>query len=327
MKKGQIRAVAFLLGIFLPVAALEGQERVPRAVPLGQYRLAVEHGEYSGICHLEEDLYAVVDDNDPGGGIHLFYLPLGRNGRPGAVSQYAVDANLAGPSGRDNEDIVYLPSLKTFFVSSEAEASIREYDLAGRPTGRQMAVPEEWRNTPFNRGVEAIASDGSSVWAITEMPMIGDAPLRHRLIRYCVETLSPAGLSVYECDAPEKGPEGTRAYVHGISAMTALPDGRLIVLEREVFVPDGSPIQMLGKSFTRASLYLTDPLNDPTLPLRKTLLARVETKAANLANFEGMCLGRPLPDGRPTLLLIPDSERGMHGLVGEYLYVMALEGL
>ena len=33
------------------------------------------------------------------------------------------------------------------------------------------------------------------------------------------------------------------------------------------------------------------------------------------------------PDGRPTLLLIPDSERGMGGLVGEYLYVMALEGL
>ena len=28
------------------------------------------------------------------------------------------------------------------------------------------------------------------------------------------------------------------------------------------------------------------------------------------ANYEGMCLGRPLPDGRQTLLLVNDSQGG-----------------
>ena len=40
-----------------------------------------------------------------------------------------------------------------------------------------------------------------------------------------------------------------------------------------------------------------------------------------------MCLGRALPDGRATLLLIADSERGKGGLTKEYLFVLALEGL
>ena len=72
---------------------------------------------------------------------------------------------------------------------------------------------------------------------------------------------------------------------------------------------------------------MTDPWDDKCFPLRKTLLATINTSAANLANLEGMCLGRALPDGRATLLLIADSERGKGGLTKEYLFVLALEGL
>lgn len=294
---------------------------------LGQFRLAVTPGEYSGICYLEDDLYAVVDDGEPGAGLHIFSLPLGRSGRPRSVWQFQVDAGQNAPVSPDNEDIVYVPATKTLWVCSEAEASIKEYDRAGRPTGRSIPVPEVLLSAPANGGLEALATDGTSLWTLSEMPLKGDAALRHKLLRYSLETLSLSGLTVYECDPPLKGPEGTRAYVHGISALTALPDGRLLVLEREVYVPAGSAVQALEDSFGRALLYVTDPLRDTRLPLQKTLLAQINTAASNLANLEGMCLGRPLPDGRPTLLLIADSERGKGGLTKEYLFVLALEGL
>lgn len=305
----------------------EAQAQPLQAELLGQFPLAVAAGEYSGICYLEDDLYAVVDDGHPGAGLHIFSLSLGRSGRPGRVWQFQADAGDDAPLAPDNEDIVYVPATKTFWVCSEAETAIREYDRAGHPTGRSILVPEALKTAPANGGLEALATDGKWLWTLTEMPLKGDAPLRHRLLHFSLETLSQSGATVYECDPPLKGPEDTRAYVHGISALTSLPDGRLLVLEREVYVPAGSPLQALEGSFGRALIYVTDPWDDKCFPLRKTLLATLNTSAANLANLEGMCLGRALPDGRATLLLIADSERGKGGLTKEYLFVLALEGL
>ena len=58
--------------------------------------------------------------------------------------------------------------------------------------------------------------------------------------------------------------------------------------------------------------------------LEKTLLTRFNTSFMNLANYEGMCLGPVLPDGRQTLLLLADSQDGSQGLTGEYIQVLAL---
>ena len=59
--------------------------------------------------------------------------------------------------------------------------------------------------------------------------------------------------------------------------------------------------------------------------LQKQLLTRFMTSALNLANFEGMCLGPKLADGRQTLILIADSQGGKSGLTGEYLKVFLLD--
>ena len=115
-----------------------------------------------------------------------------------------------------------------------------------------------------------------------------------------------------------------KAYVFGISALTALPDERLIVMEREVYVPSGGFFEMMG-AFTLTSLFLIDPLHDKSKVLQKTLLTRFYTSFLNLANFEGMCLGPTLPDGRKTLLLLADSQDGSQGLTGEYIRVLALD--
>ena len=107
--------------------------------------------------------------------------------------------------------------------------------------------------------------------------------------------------------------------------MTCLEDGRIIVLEREVYVPGGSIIEKALGAFTLSTLYVVDPLNDKGGILEKRLLIKVVTSALNLANYEGLCLGPKLSGNRQILLLIADSQNGQGGLTGEYLQIITMK--
>ena len=75
---------------------------------------------------------------------------------------------------------------------------------------------------------------------------------------------------------------------------------------------------------THPPRYVGPPARAPAGILRKSLLCTFTTGALNLANFEGMCLGPVLPDGRRTLVLIADSQKGSGGLTNEYVKVILL---
>jgi len=132
-------------------------------------------------------------------------------------------------------------------------------------------------------------------------------------------------------DAPSKTSEEAAAatsYVFGLPALAALDDGRIIVLEREVFVAaSGSVIEMAMNSFTTMKLYVVNPSADGSGILRKTLLTSFTTQplASNFANYEGMCVGPTLSDGSKTLVLIPDSQNGSSGLTKEYVKVITFK--
>ena len=104
----------------------------------------------------------------------------------------------------------------------------------------------------------------------------------------------------------------------------ALDDGRLIVLEREVYVPKGGLLDKFLDSYTRTSLFVVDPVRDEAGILRKSLICTFTTSAMGLANYEGMCLGPTLPDGRRCLLLIADSQNSAGGYTQEFVKVVLL---
>lgn len=312
---------AFLL--FLLLAGPAGSSalaQTPVVEHIQQRRLEIAPGQYSGIAHVGEDVYAVVHDKAKGGGLFFFTLTFNADGTIGAVSAFEAEGSQA--EGRDNEGVVYVPETKTLFVSAEADQSIREYTLDGKETGRSLRIPQELKKCTPNAGFEALAYANDLFWTTTEAPLPGED--FHRLQSFRRRTLAPYKQYRYRADAPLASADGTKAYVHGIAAMTALPDGRLIVLEREVYVPGGDIWAMMG-AYTHTILYLIDPLHDKSVPLQKTLLTHFYTSALNLANFEGMCLGPQLPDGRQTLLLLADSQDGSKGLTGEYIRVLSLD--
>jgi hypothetical protein len=317
-----------------------------------QQRLRVAPGQYSGITHVAGDRYAVVDDKLPGGGIVFFELPLRKDGsvRAARVRRTVPEATLtASEKGLDNEGVAFAGG--RLYVSAESDQSIREYDLGGRPTGRAFPVPADMGVSAItgNAGFEALThcAQTGSFWTTTELPLKADgrASRLHRLQRFDAG-FQAAERYLYQTDGPSRSQAETSsamAYVFGISALTALDDGRLIVLEREVFVPSGTPGSILQTAFSRVKLYVVRPAGDGRDILPKQLLCEFETRISlratgvgvALANYEGMCLGPRLPDGRRCLILLADSQAGMGDLAArlgrkvitnEFVKVLLLEG-
>ena len=300
-----------------------------QASPLTQTLLDIGPGEYSGITHISGNRYAVVDDNLKGGGIVFFSIPIGPDGSIGRVITQQADgtANAVGKA-QDCEGVAFVPSKGTLFVSTESQ-EIREYDLSGRETGKALRVPKDMGKAHIqsNRGFEALTHNDATglFWTTTEAPLKKDGflPRILRLQSFDIDG-KPAERYLYQTGEPLKTSKGTSAYVFGIPALTALDDGRLLVLEREVYVPNGGLWDKLSDSFTKTDLYLVDPVHDTAGILRKSLLCSFRTGALDLANFEGMCLGPTLPDGTRCLVLIADSENGSGGLTNEYVKVILL---
>ena len=299
------------------------------AKPLSQTLLDIDAGEYSGITHISGSRYAVVDDNLKGGGILFFSIPIDLDGRIGRVVMQPADGTMnATGKAQDCEGITFVPSKGTLFVSSESQ-EIREFDLSGRETGKALRIPKDMGKAHIqsNRGFEALTHNDATglFWTTTEAPLKKDdfLPRILRLQSFDIDG-KPAGRYFYQTGEPLKTSKGTTAYVFGIPALAALDDGRLLVLEREVYVPNGGFWDKLSDSFTKTDLYLVDPVHDTAGILRKSLLCSFRTGALDLANFEGMCLGPTLSDGTRTLVLIADSENGSGGLTNEYVKVILL---
>ena len=303
------------------------------ATPLPQTLTGTDSGEYSGITWLSGDSYAAVSDNLKGGGVVLFTIPIESDGSVGEVKARIPEGTAqAGGKSRDPEGIACIPGRNRLYISSEKHQDIREYDLEGHETGAGLRIPGDFSASAItaNKGFEALTFNEETglFWTTTEAPLKRDTflPRLHRLQSFGRDG-APGKRYFYETDTPAKSPAEAahaQAYVFGIPAMTALDDGRLIVLEREVYVPKGGLLDKFLDSFTRTSLYLVDPARDEAGILRKSLLCTFSTNSVDLANYEGMCLGPTLPDGRRCLLLISDSQNGGGGLTQEYVKVVLL---
>lgn len=281
-------------------------------------------GQYSAITWLGDNHYAVIHDKEKGGGIVLFDIDIdATTGEIGEVTpSVPTGTSSSSITDMDNEGIAYFNS--KLYVSAEADQSIREYNLTGVPTGNSFTIPTDMAvgKITSNAGFEALTYNATThlFWTTTEAALPKDNYMArlHRLQSFG-EDMKPAKRYLYQMDAPQFSSEGTTQYVHGISAMTALDDGRLVVLEREVYVPSANPLLTRGI----AKIYVVDPVHDTAGILRKSLLTTIDTNASNLANYEGMCLGPTLSDGSRCLVLISDTQA--QSLVSEYLQVVTIK--
>lgn len=325
----RIKIFFLLLGVVavLPLMAqstLTRQRAFPKQVPAGNY---------SGITWLGGSRYAVVNDKSPTAGFCLMTLDI--DSLNGKIRSARVDTFLtSGQPNRDEEGICYHPRTRTLFISGEADNRIIEYRLDGILTGRQLAVPDIFQTACPNGGFEALTYQDATrrFWTTSEFTLTADGsrpainnkiPNRLRLQAFN-DSLQPCEQYWYETDVSVATKQTGRS-VLGVSALAALADGRLVVLEREVFTSR----KKIG-SFVQVKLYVVQPDQHPagTL-LPKQLLTSFRTKinltARSFANYEGLCVGPPLADGRQVLVLIADSQNQYRGYLRDWLRTVVMD--
>ncbi len=297
--------------------------------------------DYSDITWLGGNRYAVVTDKKDG--FFIFHFDILEDASVANVERDIFFGD--STTTRDCEGIAYHPVRETVFISGEEDQNILEYHMDGTKTGDSLAIPDMFRQATNNYGFEALTYSASRnrFWTTTEstLPIDGEQASSTNRIRnllrlqsFDATTLQPLRQFAYRMERPE-GAADTRLSAIGVPALTALPDGRLLVLEREFFAnPQVSGIWVKNK------LFLVDPrggMDVSAIPdlrileeryfLRKTLLwehkSDLRPGTTNpLANFEGMCLGPVGEDGESTLILINDAQGGLLPQMGEYLMVL-----
>ncbi len=329
---------------------------------LGQVSLSrwgIGSAQYSGIAPMGDDKYAVVSDKEPADGFFVFRIS--QNGRTGKVTNVYLEGFYGNPdaqtdskgiSTRDCEGVAYNPSTQTVFISGEGDQEILEYDLAGKPTGRQLNIPRIFKKDKIvgNYGFEALTYCAATqqFWTTTESTLPADGAAasakysdEQNLLRLQSfdHNLQPRAQYAYRMDRGRNDDHGM-IYTYGVPSMLALPDGRLLVLEREANVSKG-----YFSSEVKCKIFEVNPTEgwqidssvklsalDPNHFLTKRLVATFTTRLTpfnySFANYEGMCLGAKLNDGRQTLLLISDSQGGFGRgplRLKDFLRVLVLE--
>ena len=373
-----------ILTIFLAFSLLAGAQdrKVVRENPQKAFPKTVAAGNYSGIAHLHDDIYAVVSDKSDSALYFNFRIQV--NPKTGELERVEnlgfterTDGNLNDgkpwlglEKGFDHEAIVKV-SDSTLVIASEGYCRLKEFPIlptsadAAKIGYQQNLWESRWPSSDFypNYNFESLAFDPvhQYLWTISESTLRKDGQPatpqnglanRLRLMRlnwgkmkedsnkeeYSEQVSSKKDSRymmtyAYQMDQPSTHKKA-EIYVMGVSELCVLPDGQLLVLEREAFIP-----KIKIGAFCKCKLYLINPLNSEVFSmkekfssdtpfLKKRLLTEWKTGLSlskrSFANYEGMCLGPMLEDGSQVVILLSDSQDQYAGVLKDWFKTIVI---
>ena len=306
---------------------------------VGECLRAPEPAGLSGLTFVGGSSFYAVDDS----GAMMFPMTIQIDADTGAIT-----SNTNGPgiklTGTDLEGITYDPLKKTVLVSDETGATIHEFSSSGQFRG-SVDVPPSLRKYRNNFSLESLSmrADGLELWTSNEEALSGDGPRSStksgtvvRLTRFrrasAQTPWAVSGQWAYRTESV-RGQAYQGLECSGVSDLCVLPDGTLLVLEREMSAQSrGLSGYQIQTPMLHTRIYQVkfdgatevtghSSLNDTRYtPVAKTLLFEKNTA---FSNYEGICLGPLLRDGSRILILISDGD----DLACEALYALKLQGL
>lgn len=373
-----------ILTIFLAFSLLAGAQdwKVVRENSQKAFPKTVAAGNYSGIAHLHDDIYAVVSDKSDSALYFNFRIQVNpKTGELERVENLGFTERTDGTlndgkpwlgleKGFDHEAIVKV-SDSTLVIASEGYCRLKEFPIlptsadAAKIGYQQNLWESRWPSSDFypNYNFESLAFDPvhQYLWTISESTLRKDGQPatpqnglanRLRLMRlnwgkmkedsnkeeYSEQVSSKKDSRymmtyAYQMDQPSTHKKAD-IYVMGVSELCALPDGQLLVLEREAFIP-----KIKIGAFCKCKLYLINPLNSEVFSmkekfssdtpfLKKRLLTEWKTGLAlskrSFANYEGMCLGPMLEDGSQVVILLSDSQDQYAGVLKDWFKTIVI---
>ena len=373
-----------ILSIFLAFSLLAGAQdwKVVRENSQKAFPKTVVAGNYSGIAHLHDDIYAVVSDKSDSALYFNFRIQVNpKTGELERVENLGFTERTDGTlndgkpwlgleKGFDHEAIVKV-SDSTLVIASEGYCRLKEFPIlptsadAAKIGYQQNLWESRWPSSDFypNYNFESLAFDPvhQYLWTISESTLRKDGQPatpqnglanRLRLMRlnwgkmkedsnkeeYSEQVSSKKDSRymmtyAYQMDQPSTHKKAD-IYVMGVSELCVLPDGQLLVLEREAFIP-----KIKIGAFCKCKLYLINPLNSEVFSmkekfssdtpfLKKRLLTEWKTGLSlskrSFANYEGMCLGPMLEDGSQVVILLSDSQDQYAGVLKDWFKTIVI---
>ena len=327
-----MRAGALLLSLMLIVSPAGAATLEYRDC----HRLGVELRGLSGITHGGEDRYYAVADNSD----RVYPIAVSVSG-DAKIEGVEVQRPWLMKQRGDNEGVALSRGGDSLFISDESPA-IGEYLLPGLRRTRALPVPEVFsRHIVPNQGLESltISDDGKTLWTANERALAVDgnrqtpatpmlAITRVRLLRYEIDGAKATPREQYEYQTSGVHDSGGQI---GLCDLAALPDGRLLALERSAAKNFFS-----GKASIRTRIFLVDvsgatdisgppydhglvgadgvAVEPAPVTVSKTLLFDGFVCDADGENLEGLCLGRTLGEGRFAVIGVVDSGDGGLGV-------------
>jgi hypothetical protein len=288
---------------------VERQITLPRRSPAGEAIGGFSAAQYD---HATDSLLLL---SDLPSGMALRWTGLGRSPEPELQQLTALRSGPGQllPAAMDGEGLVVLGS--QWWVASEGrrnpdrQAQLLRFSATSGELVAAIALPAAWQpglgqGLASNAGPESLLLLSGAdhlqrpvLLMAAEQALLQDSPHQVRLLRW----QWPAGADPAR-DDPRPQPQGAlllpRQEGWGLTDLLVPQPGQLLALLRRFEVPDRWQI--------RLALYPLPPAGSPD-PV--AALAQWDLIAAGLApdNWEGLSLGPPLADGRPTLLLVSDD--------------------
>ncbi len=279
----------------------------------------------SGITMLPDGSFAVALDNSN----KVVRLSLTFDAS-GAITAVTPLTGLTLASTLDFEGIAP-GAAGEILLCEEAGPSVRAYSLTdGAPTD-SITTPTVFANRRANRGFESLTMIDNGGWTANEEALTVDGPTSTptngttvRLMAFTLDTGVPFFQAAYDVE-PMHGPTipiGSNPGQSGLSDLVALPDGRLLALERSL---------AFATPLIRCSIYEIDPFAGSDVSALPALAGATYTPApkallwsGDVWNMEGLCLGPTLPDGSAVLVGVVDDG---DGLSPNQLVTLRLTGL
>ena len=324
-------------------AQTAGLWHVVRSLPQKHFRQTVPPGNYSGITRLRDDVYAMVSDKSDSALYFNVRLYISRQTGELLQAEWLGGQGKVEQGGLDNEAITRV-SDRSVVIASEGKCRLMEYTTDGNAGrwGWSMPATEFYDNYNFESA--AYDSTRNCVWTVSESTMRRDGKpaspqnphcnvLRLLRLAWPEPAAQPTASYLYKMDMPTTM-KAADTYAMGVSELCALPDGRLLVLEREAFVP-----KIKIGAFCQCKLYVVDPAAATAYPpdkaveadapyIDKRLLTSWRTSLTlfnqTWANYEGMCLGPQLENGDQVLVLVSDSQDGYAGVLRDWFKTIVI---
>ena len=228
----------------------------------------------------------------------------------------------------DLEAVAFDAANGTVWAADETRGTVKEYRIADGSVVRALSLPDELRRPRSNLGIESLtlSEDGKTLWTCTEEALPRDGPRSSPtngttvlLLKYMRSTSKALfmleGIYPYTTDAWTQPYDYHGKGRRGVSGLCALPDGSLLVLERELSFGGSKPWAAAATARLSFAIYHVDPARGGTRSCasaaEKLQLASGGGPVFTSGNYEGVCLGPRLPDGKRSVLLISDSGDGV----------------